>query len=359
MAFSGIETRNGPWDYHRSMMTHMLVQYLVGLCCLRGNPDAVQVDLGDLILDPAAGKERDVDVTVTFADDRGEAWAFKAFEVKDEKSPLDVTTVEQLYAKLNDMPSVTHRAIVSSSGFSDGARRKAEYHGVELYALERWTTPVELEFPRFGLKGWPEDAIRFGRQLLVWLRQEFYIVVPSAGRDFSIQDTDSLWDSAGDVHARYKTFGQYKEEMLLRSTEILFRLNPAQTMMRTLPEFHESDLSFTAEWPYGHTMDVSMDDLYIQVGELAKIEQVTITGFMRWQRRREAPDFRIMRRVGDGQAFAGALIATGPREGQMLAFVMSDSPTVGIHFVQLEEKQQRMIRQLRLWPENSREVPGS
>ncbi len=308
------------------MMTHMLVQYLVGLCCLRGNPDAVQVDLGDLVLDPAAGKERDVDVTVTFADDNGDVWTFKAFEVKDEKSPLDVTTVEQLTIKLNDMPSVTHRAIVSSSGFTDGAISKAEYHGIELYLLERWTTPVEEEFPKFGLKGWPEEAIRFGRPLLFWLRQELYVVAPSAGRDFNIKVTDQLLSSSGAPHARYKTFGQYRDDILLRSTEILLHLNPAKEMMDTMPEPGESDLSFTPEWPFGHTMDVSADEAYVKVGNLAKIEQITITGFLQWQRRRESPDFRIMRRVSDGQAFAGALIATGPREGQMLALVMSDGP---------------------------------
>ena len=97
------------------MLTHMLVQYLVGLTCLRGNPDAVQVELGDLVLDDVLGKKRDVDVTVTVRDESGESWSFKAFEVKDEKSSLDVTVVEQLCGKLNDMSSVTHRAIVSSS----------------------------------------------------------------------------------------------------------------------------------------------------------------------------------------------------------------------------------------------------
>jgi hypothetical protein len=336
------------------MMTHMLVQYLVGLCCLRGNPDAVQVDLGDLVLDPAAGKERDVDVTVTFADDKGDVWAFKAFEVKDEKSPLDVTTVEQLTIKLADMPSVTHRAIVSSSGFTDGAISKAAYHGIELYLLERWTTSVEDEFPRFGLKGWPEEAIRFGRSLLFWLRQEIYVSAPSAGLDFNIESTDPLLSSSGALHARYEAFGQYKDEIIFRSTEILLRLNPAKGMMNAMPEHGESDLSVTPEWPFGHTMDVSADEAYVRVdSNLAKIEQITITGFLQWQRRREQPDFRIMRRVSDSQVFAGALIATGPREGQMTAFIMSDGPNMGIHFVQLAEKQQRMIRQLRLWPDGS------
>ena len=34
-----------------TMMTPMLVQYLVGLCCLRNDPDAVDVTVGDLVLD--------------------------------------------------------------------------------------------------------------------------------------------------------------------------------------------------------------------------------------------------------------------------------------------------------------------
>ena len=312
------------------------------------NPDAVQVELGDLVVDDVSGKKRDVDVTVTVRDESGEGWAFKAFEVKDEKSSLDVTAVEQLCGKLNDMSSVTHRAIVSSSGFSDSAKRKAEHHGIDLYTLEKWTTPIELEFPRFGLKGLPEDAIRFSNPLLVWLGEHVNLIAPSAQRAFNIEGTDPLLDSTGAIHARYKTFGQYRGEILLRSTEVLCLLDPAQTMMRTLPVFHASDLSVTAEWPYAHTLDVSSDDVYFKMADLVKIEGITISGFMRWERKKEQPDFRVMRRVRDGEPFAGALIALGQREGQMFAFVMSDSPTAGIHFVHLEERHRNMIRQLSL-----------
>ena len=46
-----------------SDLTPMLLQYLVGLCCLRWDPGAVDVTIGDMVLDTAAGKERDVDVT--------------------------------------------------------------------------------------------------------------------------------------------------------------------------------------------------------------------------------------------------------------------------------------------------------
>jgi hypothetical protein len=122
-------------------------------------------------------------------------------------------------------------------------------------------------------------------------------------------------------------------------------------MYRTLPEIHVSGLSFTAEWPNTHTLDVAADEAYVTVGDHpVKIERVTVSGFMRWQRAREQPTFKVMRRVRDGEPFAGALIALGDREGHMFAFVISDSRTMGVHIVQLEESQLNMIRQLSLLP---------
>ena len=46
-------------------LSPMLVQYLVGLCALRWNADAVDIDvtLGDMVPDEASGTKRDVDVT--------------------------------------------------------------------------------------------------------------------------------------------------------------------------------------------------------------------------------------------------------------------------------------------------------
>ncbi len=53
-------------------------------------------------------------VTVTLREEDGTLSAFKAYEVKREGEPLDVATVEQLCVKLQDMPAVSHRAIVSA-----------------------------------------------------------------------------------------------------------------------------------------------------------------------------------------------------------------------------------------------------
>ena len=48
------------------MLTPMMIQYLVGLCCLRHDPDAVEITLGDMVYDHVAEKDRDVDITITF-----------------------------------------------------------------------------------------------------------------------------------------------------------------------------------------------------------------------------------------------------------------------------------------------------
>src|SRR5262245_8768109 len=140
-------------------LSPMLVQYLVGLCCLKWDPDAVDVTIGDMVFDSAAAKERDVDVTVTNADSSSNlTHAFKAYDVKRENTPLDVTEVESLCLKLMDMPSVTHRAIVSSSSFTSGAQAKAAHHGVELYALREWTRPLKEQFPSFPMQGTAEQC---------------------------------------------------------------------------------------------------------------------------------------------------------------------------------------------------------
>ena len=70
------------------MLTPMMVQYLVGLCHFLHNPDAIDITLGDMVYDPAAGKNRDVDVTITIANESGIIEAFKAVEVKAENKPL-------------------------------------------------------------------------------------------------------------------------------------------------------------------------------------------------------------------------------------------------------------------------------
>ncbi len=317
------------------MLTPMLVQYLVGLCCLRWDPNAVDVTLGDMVLDPAAGKERDVDVTVTISEGPDVVRAFKAYEVKREQSPLNVMDVEQLCLKLLDMPTVTDRAIVSASGFTDGARQKASHHGIALYELRPWTRPLGEQFPALApMAGPPEHCIRFSKTLLFWLDSQFRLLAPTATRDFTVNLSDPLLNSAGEPHSKFSSLASLQAEVQLRSTEILFPLEPAATILRTFPIQpigSEPSISVGPAWPHTHTLDIGRDDVYVKVGDsLAKLESITINGQLQWQTTNEKPSYYVIERVPSGEPFAGAMVALGQRPGDMFGLVISpNSRTMG------------------------------
>lgn len=120
------------------MLTPTDVHHLVGFLTLVSKPDDVTVELGSVVYDAASSEGRDVDVTVTAHAATGAQVGYSGIEVKSHKRPLDSTHVEQLSCKMGDMPSLTERAIVSASGFSAPAIRKAAKHGVDLLELRPW-----------------------------------------------------------------------------------------------------------------------------------------------------------------------------------------------------------------------------
>src|SRR5437868_8541062 len=130
------------------MLTPTDVHLLAGLLTQASSPDNVRVELGSLIYDAAAEKARDVDVTVEQA--VGDIKTLKGLEVKKHGWPLDVTHVEQLALKLKDMPALTSRQIVSASGYTSPAIKKAAAHGMELFRLADWSDKYSFEHARFN-----------------------------------------------------------------------------------------------------------------------------------------------------------------------------------------------------------------
>jgi hypothetical protein len=146
---------------------------MVGLLSLAAHPEHVELELGDFVHDEASESRRDVDVTITVRNPDGSRAAYMGIEVKAHGRPLNSTTVEGLAQKLNDMREITHRAIVSASGFTAPAIRKARYHGIDVYELKTWRPEERFDFfqceplpalqEQYGWSGTPDVCINPSR----------------------------------------------------------------------------------------------------------------------------------------------------------------------------------------------------
>jgi hypothetical protein len=332
------------------MLTPMFVQYLVGLCCVRAAPSAVEVIVGDMVMDTAADKKRDVDITVTVEVEPGKVQGYLAYEVKHEKGPIDVITVEGLCAKLADMPQLTSRAIVSTSGFTEAAQKKAAARGVELYTMDSWNEPVNEFFGQAtDLEGLPSEAICVKSQiLLVWKDWRTYARTVGGPDSFATSDDLPLFTAKGKPHKRYKTFGEFQQSILGRSTNVLFGLPPAA--------IHCSEARFSKEllkipaWPMAHTIETDSDQVHLKFGDsICRIVSMSISGSMHWQEFPSNTQQFIMKRVPDRVPFAAAIIMGGFPSTVQWALVMAPgSAKWNVVKIELEERHINAIRGLKL-----------
>lgn len=113
--------------------------------------ETVDLQMGTPMEDQLSGTKRDVDLTLR-CHINGHPHILAGIEVKAHTRPLDIEHVEQLIIKLTDIgltgPS---RAIVSASGYSNAATKKARAHGVQLFSLQPWSDRLKnLRLPLHG-----------------------------------------------------------------------------------------------------------------------------------------------------------------------------------------------------------------
>jgi hypothetical protein len=335
-----------------NILTPMLFQYVVGLCCLRRDPDAVDVVIGDSVPDIAAGIQRDVDVTVTLREADGSLRAFKGYEVKRESARLDVTEVEQLCMKFMDMPAVTHRAIVSASGFTSAGVAKAQAHGVSLYERCDWTQPVSALIPELDRMGAPEDVFRFRTVFLVWREPTFYVATAGGPAAFRWESSTPLLDSHGSSHREFATMGVYLAAVRQCSVDMLWSIEPIK--LHATPELRNSvDELGAIDTPplqHSHTLDVAKDEVFMSLGgALVRIAAVTISGILVWQIRRQVPQFFVLKDAVSGEVFSSTAIAQSAREGRFMALMFAPgSREFQFRDIALAERHRNAIRKLSL-----------
>lgn len=120
------------------MLTPIDIHLLVGLLSKLTTSENVDIVLGEMVYDEAAQKKRDIDVTIRYKNDSGEEVSFVGLQVKDHNRKLGSPEVEQLCMHFKDTPSLKRGGIVSSSGYTEPAIRKAAFHQIDLYELQDW-----------------------------------------------------------------------------------------------------------------------------------------------------------------------------------------------------------------------------
>lgn len=105
------------------MLTPVDVHSLVGLLSVPAGPENVEIVLGE-------------EVTITTRDKNGNVTAFHGIEAQEQARPLDVADVEQLCSKFKDVTGSTSHAIVSASGYTKPALRKARHYAVVPWSFE-------------------------------------------------------------------------------------------------------------------------------------------------------------------------------------------------------------------------------
>jgi hypothetical protein len=232
------------------VLTPTDVHLLVGLLTQASSPENVKVELGSLIYDRAAEKLRDVDVTVTKA--VGEIKGLKGLEVKKHTEPLDVTHVEQLALKLKDMPALTSHQIVSASGYTAAAVKKAAAHDVELFSLKNWDDKYSFEHARFN-----EMSSFCSRSLEYTFGPHLHIEVENHGEEFAKADSSliEVTDHEGVRHAWNVTFREFQSNLITNTTNDLQSRSEISLLPANVSK--QIDVSMTLS-----------DDPYLKLGEL-------------------------------------------------------------------------------------------
>jgi hypothetical protein len=99
--------------------------------CLAGQE--VEITSPDYISDKITGSRREVDVAIRYT--IGSVPVLVIVECRDRQGVEDVTWIEQLAQKRNDL-NAAKAVAVSSSGFSVPAADKAAFHGIEVRRLQ-------------------------------------------------------------------------------------------------------------------------------------------------------------------------------------------------------------------------------
>ncbi len=311
------------------MLTPTDVHYLVGLLTMSAEPDGVEIELGSMVTDTAAQEERDVDITVTARNPDRSVFGVGGVEVKAHSRPLDSTHVEQLACKLNDMPSLSHRAIVSASGYYEPAVRKGEKHGVDLLELKEWDQRAK------GFDHFKAECVPFVVRRLEWIGEVA-------------------------VHVNPRVRIAESDRPLLLSNPPIWRADDDRiplapdflTFVRRLQQQAANQLMKQWEPAVVSPNDVKRARVAVQVADAPFVragdrriivKELVYEGGVRWREELGETKYKVLQRIGDARPLAGCCVFEVPGWGLCGLMVSNADRDIRFVHVPVMERNRRKI----------------
>ena len=317
------------------MLSATDVHYLVGFLISVSTPESVEIMLGDYVHDASIDKRRDVDVTVTYKDTDGSISAFMGIEVKKHSRPLNVTHVEQLAAKLKDMPDVSHRSIVSASGYTQPALRKAEAHGVDLFSLIPWKNPME------GF-----EHIRIPPGFFIQHRTLNWVDGPHIAFNPNEHVPDQIRNKLTKQSRILKTDGECDntcktvQDLNRRMSQALLRTIMDREPIKSMSQDTKMNVKYLSR---------KIGDFYLDIkGEKLHLKEALIQGNVKWDEKTLWPDFKVLIKEGELSPYVGCAIAE-LSDGNLIGFTVSHADrSLKLINIPLSDRNREKIRLLRL-----------
>lgn len=316
-----------------SMLSETDIHYLVGLLSLISNPDDVEVELGSKVVDTATNRKRDVDITFKIKDVATGARVFKGIEVKDHGRKLDVTHVEQLAQKLKDMPTLAIKCIVSATGYTSPAIKKAAHHGIELFELIDWDFS-EKQFEHFD-----SQFVPFVRAGFTWASKPSVQINPE---EKIPEDIASILKNNPLVS--FEELGSLKEVRLNEKINEFCRFS----VQRIFEQYKDKEMQV------GHTVEVDLvlnitNNCFVDCGASKfKLKSLRYRGRLVWAEHSKPTFYKVLKRLGDEKPYAGCMVAELDEWGLMGVSVSQHDRTLRFIRVSLSDRNRNSITKQKL-----------
>ncbi|MDX2001360.1 MAG: restriction endonuclease [Chitinophagales bacterium] len=317
------------------MLNETDVHYLVAFLTRIAEGNEVELELGAMVYDNASEHERDIDVTIRRTSKDGTIAKYKGIEVKKHKRPLDVIQVEQLCMKFSDMPAITHKAIVSASGYTAPAVKKAKTHGVELLEIIDWKDgengfhSVQIDKANFFMS---ESGFAWASDINIELDVDSTNIPIQILEKVTSKDTIIILEN----NEGYPEAGNMGELNANIRISALRKLREGGTHDLFSPnEVKDVQINF----PFENHAYALVEDYKV------RIRGAVIKALVKYQVFTRKPVFRVLRKIGSDEVLAACVI-TEMLSGRIIGFSFAkDTGLVSLNIPFEERKRSKPYRQ--------------